>query len=194
MEEALVKLRSTDEQDLLEQISTQVCDELNIRRVSVLDDEREVAKIVVKADMSRIGPRFGAQTQNVLEALSKADPSEVYLAMVAGRGVTVGGYFLEPEDIVVTSSEIAGYSVVSEGGYSVAVTTEITPELKSEGRAREMVHLVQNMRRSAGFDIADHIITYYDGDEALEEVVVTHCNYICQETLSRESEHSQQFS
>ena len=186
MEEALVKLRSTDEQDLQEQISTQVCDELNIRRVSVLDDEREVAKIVVKADMSRIGPRFGAQTQNVLEALSKADPSEVYLAMVAGRGVTVGGYFLEPEDIVVTSSEIAGYSVVSEGGYSVAVTTEITPELKSEGRAREMVHLVQNMRRSAGFDIADHIITYYDGDEALEEVVVTHCNYICQETLSRE--------
>lgn len=186
MEEALVKLRSSEEEELLEQISSQVCEELNIRRVSVLDDEREVAKIEVKADMSRIGPRFGADSRNVLAALSKADPSEVYVAVAAGGSVTVGDYVLEPEDIVVTSSEIAGYSVVSEGGYSVAVTTEITPELELEGRARELVHLVQNMRRSAEFDIADHIVTYYDGDEALEEVMAAHGDYIRQETLSRE--------
>ncbi len=186
MEEALVKLRSSEEEELLEQISSQVCEELNIRRVSVLDDEREVAKIEVKADMSRIGPRFGADTRNVLAALSKADPSEVYVAVAAGSSVTVGDYVLEPEDIVVTSSEIAGYSVVSEGGYSVAVTTEITPELELEGRARELVHLIQNMRRSAEFDIADHIVTYYGGDEALEEVIAAHGDYIRQETLSRE--------
>jgi isoleucyl-tRNA synthetase len=186
MEEALVKLRSSEEAELLEQISLQVCEELNIRRVSVLDDEREVAAIDVKADMSRIGPRFGADTRNVLAALSKADPSDVYAAVAAGGSVTVGDYELEPEDIVVTSSEIAGYSVVSEGGYSVAVTTEITPELELEGRARELVHLVQNMRRSAEFDIADHIVTYYDGDEALVEVIAAHGDYIRQETLSRE--------
>ena len=186
MEEALVKLRSSEEEELLEQISSQVCEELNIRRVSVLDDEREVAEIEVKADMSRIGPRFGADTRNVLAALSKADSSEVYVAVAAGSSVTVGDYVLEPEDIVVTSSEIAGYSVVSEGGYSVAVTTEITPELELEGRARELVHLIQNMRRSAEFDIADHIVTYYGGDEALEEVIAAHGDYIRQETLSRE--------
>ena len=186
MEEALVKLRSSEEEELLEQISSQVCEELNIRRVSVLDDEREVSEIEVKADMSRIGPRFGADTRNVLAALSKADSSEVYVAVAAGSSVTVGDYVLEPEDIVVTSSEIAGYSVVSEGGYSVAVTTEITPELELEGRARELVHLIQNMRRSAEFDIADHIVTYYGGDEALEEVIAAHGDYIRQETLSRE--------
>jgi len=186
MAEALVKLRSAEEAELLEQISSQVCEELNIRRVSVLDDEREVAEIEVKADMSRIGPRFGADTRYVLAALSKADPSEVYVAVAAGGSVTVGDYVLEPEDIVVTSSAIEGYSVVSEGGYSVAITTEITPELELEGRARELVHLVQNMRRSAEFDIADHIVTYYHGDEALEEVIAAHGDYIRQETLSRE--------
>ena len=185
MAEALVKLRTAEEEELLEQISSQVCEELNIRRVSVLDDERDVAEIEVRADMSRIGPRFGAETRNVLAALSKADPSEVYAAVAAGGGVAVGDYVLEPADIVVTSSEIEGYSVVSEGGYSVAVTTEITPELELEGRAREFVHLVQNMRRSADFDIADHIVTYYDGDDALDEVVAVHGDYIRQETLSR---------
>ncbi|PKB79663.1 MAG: isoleucine--tRNA ligase, partial [SAR202 cluster bacterium Io17-Chloro-G9] len=186
MAEALVKLRSADEEELLEQISSQVGEELNVRRVSVLGDEREVAEIEVKADMSRIGPRFGRETRDVLAALSKADPSEVYAAVAAGGSVAVGDYVLEPEDIVITSSAIAGYSVVSEGGYSVAVTTEITPELELEGRARELVHLVQNMRRSAGFDIADHVVTYYDGDEALDEVVAVHGDYIRQETLSRE--------
>ena len=186
MAEALIKLRSSEEEELLEQISSQVGEELNVRRVSVLDDEREVAEIDVKADMSRIGPRFGPETRNVLAALSKADPSEVYAAVAAGVSVAVGDYVLEAEDIVVTSSEIEGYSVVSEGGYSVAVTTEITPELELEGRARELVHLVQNMRRSADFDIADHIVTYYDGDEALEEVVAVHGDYIRQETLSRQ--------
>jgi isoleucyl-tRNA synthetase len=55
-----------------------------------------------------------------------------------------------------------------------------------EGRARELVHLIQNMRRSAEFDIADHIVTYYGGDEALEEVIAAHGDYIRQETLSRE--------
>ena len=77
-----------------------------------------------------------------------------------------------------------GYSVASEGGYTVAAPTEISRELRLEGDARELVHLVQNMRRSAGLDIADKIVTYYEGDPALDEVVERHGGYIRQETLS----------
>ena len=77
-----------------------------------------------------------------------------------------------------------GYSVASEGGYTVAAPTEISRDLRLEGDARELVHLVQNMRRSAGLDIADKIVTYYEGDPALDEVVEGHGGYIRQETLS----------
>ena len=77
-----------------------------------------------------------------------------------------------------------GYSVASEGGYTVAAPTEISRELRLEGDARELVHLVQNMRRSAGLDIADKIVTCYEGDAALDEVVERHGDYIQQETLS----------
>ncbi|MBI4283400.1 MAG: class I tRNA ligase family protein, partial [Chloroflexi bacterium] len=79
-----------------------------------------------------------------------------------------------------------GYVVCSEGNCSVAVPTEITPELEAEGMAREIVHRLQTMRRSAGFDIADYIITYYDGDDYLREVMASFSDYITQETLSRQ--------
>jgi isoleucyl-tRNA synthetase len=78
------------------------------------------------------------------------------------------------------------YIVSSEGGLSVAVPTEIPPELKAEGMAREIVHRLQTMRRSADFDIADHIITYYQGEAYIRQVMEDFADYIKQETLSRQ--------
>ena len=70
------------------------------------------------------------------------------------------------------------------GQPGIELVAEISRELRLEGDARELVHLVQNMRRSAGLDIANKIATYYEGDAALDEVVEQHGDYIRQETLS----------
>jgi len=79
-----------------------------------------------------------------------------------------------------------GYVVSSEGGYSVAIPTEIPPELEAEGMAREVVRRLQTMRRSAGFDIADHIIAYYQGEAYMRQVMEDFADYIKQETLSQQ--------
>ncbi len=79
-----------------------------------------------------------------------------------------------------------GYVISSEGGYLVAITTELSPELQAEGMAREIVHRLQIMRRSAGFDIADYIITYYQTEAYLRQVMENFTDYIKQETLSRQ--------
>jgi isoleucyl-tRNA synthetase len=75
--------------------------------------------------------------------------------------------------------------VVEDGGLIVMVDTEISPELADEGLARELVHRLQTLRRSAGFDIADYIETYYQGGPAVKRVVERFDSYIKQETLSR---------
>ena len=72
------------------------------------------------------------------------------------------------------------------GVHLVAVPTEISPKLQAEGMAREIVHRLQTMRRSAGFDIADHITTYYEGDAYIRQVMTDFADYIKQETLSRQ--------
>ncbi len=78
------------------------------------------------------------------------------------------------------------YVVVAEGNINSAIFTELTPELEAEGMAREIVHRLQTMRRSAGFDIADHIETYYEADEYVQGVMTADvtADYIKQETLS----------
>jgi len=81
-----------------------------------------------------------------------------------------------------------GYAFYTEGVYSVAIPTEISSELQDEGLAREIVHRLQTMRRSAGFDIADRIVTYYQGDAYIRKVMENKdlADYIKRETLSRE--------
>jgi isoleucyl-tRNA synthetase len=88
----------------------------------------------------------------------------------------------------VVGLEVAGYSAISETGNSVAVSTYITIELEAEGNAREIVHRLQTMRRSAGYEIADHIITYYEGDAYFVQAISAFADYIRQETLSVEIE------
>ena len=87
------------------------------------------------------------------------------------------------ESVAELSKE--GYEVSSEGAYAVAMPTEIPPELQAEGMAREVVHRLQIMRRSAGFDIADYISTYYQGDASISKIIEDFADYIKQETLSR---------
>jgi isoleucyl-tRNA synthetase len=86
----------------------------------------------------------------------------------------------------VAGREESGYVVVSETSNNVAVSTYITVELEAEGIAREIVHRVQTMRRTAGYDIADHIITYYEADAAFVQAISAFADYIRQETLSLE--------
>jgi isoleucyl-tRNA synthetase len=84
----------------------------------------------------------------------------------------------------VAGLEVANYSVISETGNSVAVSTIITIELEAEGMAREIVHRLQTMRRTAGYEIADHIITYFEGDAYFVQAISAFADYIRQETLS----------
>jgi len=76
--------------------------------------------------------------------------------------------------------------VAAEGGYTVAIDIKVPAELQAEGLAREIVHRLQTMRRSAGFDIADRIVTYYQGGAYVSRVMEDFADYIKRETLSRE--------
>ena len=90
--------------------------------------------------------------------------------------------FCEAEEV----GDQPGYVSAVEGDYSVSVATELSPELEAEGIAREVVRRLQTMRRSAGLDIADHIVTYFGGGDSIQLVMNKFADYIQQETLTRE--------
>ncbi len=84
------------------------------------------------------------------------------------------------------AARVDGYQVVLDGGYMVAVDTNITPALAREGLARELVHRIQNMRRAADFQVTDRITAYYQGPGDLAQVITDFGGYIRAETLADE--------
>jgi isoleucyl-tRNA synthetase len=92
------------------------------------------------------------------------------------------------DDADLVLERLKGGQMAEDGGVVVVLDTELSLELEAEGMAREVVHRLQTMRRSAGFEISDHIATYYQADDYVREVMsqAATADYIKQETLSRE--------
>ena len=188
VQEIAVRLHTSADAELLTDVESQVKEELNVKVLRVLDGESELAAYLdyqVQPNHALLGPKYGADLPKIVSALSSADAYQVHKAIQSGERVQVGAFDLEPEEVVATTSDKPDYSSNSDGQITVVMSKRISPELALEGLARELVHRIQNMRRSAGFDIADYITTYYQGPARMEEVVVSHGDYISQETLSR---------
>jgi isoleucyl-tRNA synthetase len=135
---------------------------------------RSEAGIKVRQPLEEVMVKVGAKKER--EALERLTPQLLEELNVKGLG------FVEE----TAELEKAGYVVVSEGSHAVAISKDIPDELLAEGMAREIVRRLQTMRRSAGFDIADHIVTCYQGDDYINQVMSDFADYIKQETLSRE--------
>jgi len=90
-------------------------------------------------------------------------------------------------DIIVRRTERHGFALNSDGHMTVALDTELTPELEAEGLAREVVHHIQNLRKLSGLEITDRIaLALQTESAALRQALELHRDYICRETLARE--------
>jgi isoleucyl-tRNA synthetase len=179
-----VRLPHPSEAAAVRQLADQVLDELNVKQLHVIENESEFFDYQVRPNLPVLGPKYGSDVGRIQRALATADKAALAREATAGRAVTLDGIELQPDELLVTISGKPGYAVAEEAGYAVAVTTEITPELADEGLARELVRRIQEMRKTAGFDIADHIRIHHAGDPEVARVFDAWRAYICQETLA----------
>ena len=148
-----------------------IADELNVRTVEVLAAEGgELVDHTVKPNFRALGKRFGKTTPAVAAAITAADPewlagqmSSAETAPVVVDGETVT---LHPDDVIITQTPRSGWAVATEAGETVALEVTITPELRREGLAREVVRLVQDERKNAGLDVSDRISLWWQTDDA----------------------------
>ncbi|HET9201358.1 MAG TPA: isoleucine--tRNA ligase, partial [Dehalococcoidia bacterium] len=182
----VVKTRSADEARVVSRLAALLSEELNVKTVETTEDEASYVTYEAKPNLALLGPKYGQELGQIRSALASAEAASV-AAMVDGGGpVKLGEFELTPSEVLVERHERAGYAVDSEAGYMVAVSTEVTPELAAEGLAREVVHRLQGLRKSAGFDIADRIVTYVEAPDDVRRVLDEHEGYVRQETLSEE--------
>ena len=188
----LVKARIKDEEKALQQVAAQVLDELNVKDMAILGDEGQVLEFRVRLNLAVAEPKYGQAAQELddairgSQALEAGNTSSIAQRVRAGLSINIGDTQLEPDDFLVEPVEKPGCAVAQEAGYLVALETDLTPDLRDEGFARELVHRIQNLRRSAGFDIADHITLWHQGSPRTRQVMENEefNRYIRQETLA----------
>jgi isoleucyl-tRNA synthetase len=160
-----------------------VAEELNVRSVEFAESAEQFGRWRAKPNFRALGPRLGAWVKEVAQALS-ADNGALAGALARGERVEAGGVELGPEDVDLSQDVLEGWGVAAEGGITVALDLEITPELRLEGLAREVVRLVQDARKTAGLDVADRIDLGLWSTGHVADAVRAHRDFIAAETLA----------
>lgn len=165
-----------------------ITDELNVKALEFVQDASQLVTYQLLPDNKLLGPRFGARFPKVRQALVALDPTQVAASLQADQPVTLQvddeAIELAPDEILVQTQPAAGLAVAADKGLTVAIDKVLTPALRLEGLARELVRQVQEMRKQAGFEIADRITLYYQAGEMLSQAFVDWQAYIQSETLT----------
>jgi isoleucyl-tRNA synthetase len=157
-----------------------IADEVNVRHVELTSDVASVASERLQLVPAKLGPRLGKDVQQVIRAHKAGDWT------VDGDRVIVGGVALEPGEYsldLVASDDKASAQLGGHAGV-VALDVDVTEELEVEGRARDLVRLVQQARRDGGLDVSDRIELTVTASEPWTAAVAAHEQLIASETLA----------
>ena len=173
---------------MLEETAWIVAEELNVKSVEFSDDEEALVRRSAKANFKVLGRRLGKNMKEAaakIQALTGREIGDV-LAGKPYKLVLADGTEAEitAEDLVVQREEKPGLVAASENGITIALATELTPELEGEGFARELVSKIQNLRKEKGFDVTDRIRVVCSVPEKREAALEANRAYICEETLA----------
>ena len=167
-----------------------VAEELNVKRVDLAGSADVFGRWRAKPDFGVLGPRLGARVQAVASALAEDDGALAgrlaageHVEVSAGEGPAVS---IAPGDVALSQDVRAGYGVATEGGVTVALELEVTPELRREGVARELVRTIQEARKEAGLEVTDRIELGVETSGEPAEALAAHRDEIAEETLASE--------
>ncbi|MGB5530413.1 MAG: DUF5915 domain-containing protein, partial [Ignavibacteriaceae bacterium] len=164
-----------------------ILEEVNIKELEIVEDDSLIVRKSAKPNFKTVGPKFGNKVKSVTERIKNFSSLEINSIQkgnpvsieIDGENIEIGN-----EDVEILSEQIAGWIVESENGLTVAVDTELTKELISEGLAREFVNRIQNMRKDAGFQVTDKINVEFSGNSDFVDAINNFTKYISVETLA----------
>ena len=152
--------------------------------VEVVEDPGERLSYTLRPNLPVLGPKFGSDVGRIRGALQQTDAAAIVRNMRTGQPLSLDGFELAPTDVLVTVEAAEGWAAAEDAGYVALIDARLTPDLVSEGLARELVRRLQDLRREAGLDVSDRILVTWRGDGAIREVFATHGGYISEETLA----------
>ncbi len=179
------------EHQAVQQFRDHFLEELNVKQVTLRESAGDMTTVSVEPNMKALGPKFGRSAAAAREAVENLDGKLVEDAFARSQPVTINiegnSTLIDPADVTIRRSYGDDWAGAADGQTVVLVDKRLTPELKNEGLARDIIRNVQNLRKDAGLDIADRITLALVGDaKAPKEAMDAFDDYIKNETLAVE--------
>lgn len=176
-----------EQMDAIEAIKDLVAAEVNVKELRITPPGRSELVKRIKADFKKLGPRFGKIMKDLSKAINTMSQEDI--AHLENEGsFTFSNLQGEPvitlDDVEIIPEDVPGWIVANEGNVTVALDITLTPELKAEGMARELVNRIQNLRKAMGLEITDRINVILSRTPETEQALTSFRNYIATQVLA----------
>ena len=168
-------------------------DELNLKKVEFSDDVSAYIDYKFKPQLKTLGPKYGKNLGEIRTQLSELTGTASHSAMdelnkngFIKLNISIGEITLFKEDLLIESEQKAGFFTLTDGGVTVAIDTELTPELIEEGMVREVISKLQTMRKDSGFEVMDHIKVAVSGSEKVLGIIEKNKEQIAHDVLAED--------
>lgn len=176
----------------LEAVEGLILGEVNVKEVEYIRDTTGIITKRIKPNFKTLGPKYGKQMKAIAAAVAAFAQEDIATVEALGEGATYSlkladGEVLPVErvDFEITSEDMPGWLVATEGTLTIALDIEVTPELRAEGIARELVNRIQNLRKEQGFEVTDKIRVVVESNAATDDAVRQYADYIAAQTLAQ---------
>ena len=187
----MIPVLSETVREQLEKVKDIILTEVNVKEAEFLSDTTGIITKKIKPNFRTLGKKYGAQMKMIAAAFASFDQATIgaiqsagtYTFEVAGAAVTIA-----PEDYEITSEDMPGWLVATEGQLTIALDIEVTDALRCEGVARELINRIQNIRKDSGFDVTDKIKVEIVALDQIKGALTDFKDYICSQTLTQNLE------
>ena len=173
--------------DRIEHVKDLILSEINIKELELLEETTGVLTKKIKPNFKTIGPKYGKQMKAIAGMIKNWGDDEI-TALENNRSWSgeVDGEKIELDfnDFEIETDDIPGWLVISENGITVAMDITISPALREEGIARELVNRIQNFRKETGFEVTDKINVFIQTNEEINTAIESNREYIAAEVLA----------
>lgn len=183
----LVPVVDASQRQAIEALEDLIKAELNIKDLKVVDNEESGLVKRVKADFKKLGPKYGKIMKQLGKAITEMSQKDIATLEKEGEfkfTALPGEPVVTLEDVEVIPEDVPGWLVANDGNVTVALDVTVTPELKNEGMARELINRIQNIRKGNDFEITDKVEVVLSDVPEIRDAVEAFGDYIASQVLA----------
>ena len=188
LQRVLIPTLNSNFENAIKSVKNIIKNEVNVKSIEFISSDDSLLKKKAKANFKVLGPKYGKNMKEIAAAVSKWTNEEIaFFEKNNGSSIFLENkeIKLSLEDVEITTADVPGWEIATNGTITVALDISLTNELLEEGVSRDFVNKVQNKRKELGLEVSDFIKILVCAAPETKNAINNNLNYICSETLTK---------